>query len=240
MADKKFIDFYKKNLEETKRKIKASVTDDLLIVQIINNIDDLNKIINILAKDLREWYSYYNPEFSKEIQDHARFVELILSGKDKKIKQSMGAELSKEDLKPIFNLAKKIKDVFEFRDEQEICLEKMMKKVMPNATAVAGSVIGARLLQHAGSLKRLIMLPSSTVQLLGAEKALFRHIKSGSKCPKYGVLHEHPLIMKANRKDHGKIARALADKISIAARVDYFKGKFIGDELIKGLEERFG
>lgn len=235
----KFDDIYRKNLEETKKKIKESVTDDILIVQAINNVDDLNKIINILAKDLREWYSYYNPEFSKETEDHSNFVNAILSGKDKKIKNGMGADISKDDLKPMISVAKRIKDLFELRDEQEIYLEKMMKKIMPNVHAIAGSVIGARLLQHAGTLKRLMLLPSSTVQLLGAEKALFRHIMSGSKCPKYGVLHEHPLIMKANRKDHGRIARALADKISIASRIDYFKGKFIGDELMKGIEEKF-
>ena len=84
-----------------------------------------------------------------------------------------------------------------------------------------------------GSLKRLIMLPSSTVQLLGAEEALFRHIKTGARCPKYGVLHDHPLVSRSKKKESGKVARVLASKISIAARVDYAKGKFIGDKLMK-------
>ena len=83
------------------------------------------------------------------------------------------------------------------------------------------------------------MMPSSTIQLLGAEKALFRHMKTGARAPKFGFLHEHPLIAKNPKELHGKIARTLADKISIAVKVDYFKGKFIGDKLLKEVEGKF-
>ena len=106
-------------------------------------------------------------------------------------------------------------------------------------TAITGVSIGAKLLEHAGSLKRLAEMPASTIQLLGAEKALFRHIKNKKNlCPKYGLLHEHPFITQSKKKSHGKIARALADKIAIAVKVDYFKGKFIGDKLRKELEKK--
>ncbi len=88
------------NLKETKKKLKESVTDDILIIQTINHIEDLNKVINILSKDLREWYSYYNPEFSKEMTDHLSFVKAILGKKDKKSKDRVGADIDKEDLKP--------------------------------------------------------------------------------------------------------------------------------------------
>jgi nucleolar protein 56 len=227
------------NLKETKKKIKDSVTDDLLIVQTVNHIFDLIKVINILAKDLREWYGYYNPEFSKKEEDHQTFVESILKGDDKKTKSSMGADFDKSDLKPLLDLCKEIKRLYGFKEEQEKYLESMMKKVCPNITAISGFLIGAQLIEHAGSLRKLILMPSSTVQLLGAEEALFRHIKTGAKCPKYGVLHNHPLISKVGRKDVGKVARMLASKISIASRVDYGKGKFIGDKLMKEIEDRF-
>ena len=119
-------------------------------------------------------------------------------------------------------------------------LDKLMDELMPNTKSIAGTTISAKLLEHAGSLKHLSELPSTTVQLFGAEKALFRHLHSNAKCPKYGLLHEHPLIPKTKRKDHGKAARALADKISIAAKVDYFKGEFVGDKLKAQIEKKFG
>ena len=227
------------NLKETKKKIKESVTDDLLIVQTINHIEDLTKVLNILAKDLREWYGYYNPEFSREIENHEEFVSLILDKKDKKIKNGMGGDLKKEDLKPILELCNQINDMYKFKQKQEKYLEDLMTNVCPNITAITGSIIGAQLIQHAGSLKSLILMPSSTVQLLGAEEALFRHIKTGARCPRHGLIINHPLISKASQKDHGKIARALASKILLAAKVDYFKGKFIGDKLLKDIEDKF-
>ncbi len=236
---KNFTKLRELNLKETKNKLKESVTDDILIIQTINHVEDLNKVINILAKDLREWYSYYNPEFSKEIQDHQSFVKAILDKKDKKSKESVGADLSKDNLKPLVELSGQIIELFKLKEKQEEYLEVMMKKVCPNINAITGSLIGAKLIQHAGSLRNLILLPSSTVQLLGAEEALFRHIKTGAKCPKYGVLHSHPLISKVKKNEVGKAARILASKISIASRVDYAKGKFIGDKLMKEIEGKF-
>ncbi|MBW2966230.1 hypothetical protein KY342_03955 [Candidatus Woesearchaeota archaeon] len=234
----KFEDYRKRNIEETKRKVKESVKSDNFILQTVNNIDEISRICNILIKRLREWYELSNPEYSKKITDHEKFVELIINSKDKKEKHSMGADLSKEDLEPILRLAKEINLLYSFRDKQKEYLEKVMQKNNPNITAVAGYLIGAKLISLAGDLKRLIMFPASTVQLLGAEKALFRHMRTGARAPKHGIIHEHPIVSQA--KEKGKAARAVADKISLAAKVDYFKGKFIGDKLRKELEERFG
>ena len=235
----KLDEFRKLNLKETKKKIRESVTQDLLIIQAINHIFDLNKVINILVKDLREWYSYHNPEFSRATQDHQTFVEAILSKKDKNPKDGLGADFSKEDLKPVADLSEEIHKLYKLKEKQEVYIESMMEKVCPNITAIAGSLIGAKLIQHAGSLRKLVMMPASTVQLLGAEEALFRHIKTGARCPKYGVLHDHPLVSKAKRNKAGKVARVLASKISIASRVDYGKGKFIGDKLMKEIKKKF-
>lgn len=234
-----FSDFYSKNLALTKKKVKDAVKDDILIIQSINCIEDTDKIINMLVKRLREWYSYYNPEFSSSAKDNEIFVGLLIEKKDKKIKESMGADLSRENLEPITGLIRQAGELYALRKKQEAYLEKLMEKNCPSLTAIAGVTIGAKLIGHANSLKHLAELPSSVIQLLGAEKALFRHLKTGARSPKYGILHEHPLISKAKKPEHGKIARALADKISIAVRVDYFKGKFIGDKLRKELEERF-
>jgi nucleolar protein 56 len=224
-------------IKETRKKVKESTAQDTLIVQAISHYEDLTKVSNILTKDLREWYSYYNPEFSKMTQDHLEFVKGILEKKDKKPKDSMGADLKKEDLEPIIGLAQKFDELSNFKVSQEKYLESVMKKNCPNITAIVGHIMGAQLIKQAGSLRKLIMMPSSTIQLLGAETALFRHIRTGAKCPKYGLLHNHPLVIKA-KDDAGKVARIIASKLSIAARVDYGRGKFIGDNLMKEIEAK--
>ena len=248
--DKKyFSEFYGKNLLLTKKQIKASVNEDMLITQAISNIEEIDKTANLLVKRLREWYELYNPEFSKSIHDNEKFAELILKKNKKELLKelkideelSMGASFDKNDLEPILLLAKRVNELYGLRKEHEKYLGLLMKRYCPNLNEVAGTLIGAKLLEHAGSLKRLVLMPASTIQILGAEKALFRHLKANkkSKPPKFGILIRHMLISSVGREDYGKVARALADKISIAVKVDYFKGKFIGDKLKEGLEKKF-
>ncbi|MEA2038124.1 MAG: hypothetical protein U9O94_11555 [Nanoarchaeota archaeon] len=240
-----FNDFYKRNIELTKKEIRNSVKDDLLIMQTINNLNDLDKVINIMIKRLREWYSLHNPEFSHSLKNQESFVDLILKKQKKELlkelnkEETMGADFSKEDLEPIMDLAKEVSQLYQLRNKQENYLEELMKKVAPNLLAIAGAKIGARLIEQAGSLKSLMLFPASTIQLLGAEKALFRHMKTKAKAPKYGFIREHPLISKNPRQLHGKIARTLADKLCLAIKVDYFKGEFIGDKLLKEVEAKF-
>jgi len=231
--------FYEHNMEIAKGAIKASVKDDLLIIQTISSIKEIDKSINILIKRLREWYALYNPEFENSLHNQEKFVELVIGGKEKKIRNSMGADFSKEELEPVLRIAKEVNGLYDLKEKQVSYLEKLMKKTCPNVLAITGATIGAKLIEQAGSLKSLMLFPASTIQLLGAEKALFRHMKTNARAPKYGFLHEHPLIAKSPREIHGKIARTLADKISIAVKVDYFKGKFIGDKLLKEIEAKF-
>ena len=114
-----------------------------------------------------------------------------------------------------------------------------MEKNCPNIAEVATPLLGAELIAEAGSLRRLSRVPGSTVQIFGAEKALFRHMKTGAKMPKHGIIIHHPLLAQSPYKLHGKVARALADKISIASKVDYFKGEFVGDKLKKAIISKF-
>jgi len=236
---------YQKNLSFTKHQVKQSVQQDSLIIQTISSIKELTRITNILSKRLREWSELYLPEFSKSVQDQEQFSQLIQKKNRKQIlkelklteNQTMGKDLTKTDTEEIIALAKQITYTFQLKQKQEIYLEKLMKKLCPNILELCGATIGAKLIEHAGSLKRLATFPSSTVQLLGAEKALFRHIKTGAKSPKYGVIHEHPFIQKS--KEKGKAARALADKISLASRLDFFKGEFKAKQMIKDLEKKF-
>lgn len=243
-----FHELYRKNIDITRIGIRNSVAEDLLVIQAVGSIEDLDKAINLLARRLREWYGLHNPEFSRSIQDNEKFAQIILrKKKDELLKelnikkeQSIGADLRQEDLDGIMGLASEIDALCGLRRRQENYIESAMKGFCPNLVAVAGVLTGAKLIEEAGSLKKLSIMPSSTVQILGAEKALFRHLKTGAKPPKYGLIHAHSIIQKQKPENQGKAARALADKISIAVKVDYFKGKFIGDKLRKELEDKFG
>ena len=238
-------EFYENNLYVTKLQIKDSITQDLLIVQTIGSVNELKKSINLLSKRLREWYSYVLPEVEEILYDHFSFAERIAVDspeklmKDFKLKITMGREFSKEDLAAIKNLASTILDLFDEKQEKEDYLEKLMEKTCPNLTEVAGFLTGAKLMAIAGSLRKMVMMPASTIKLLGAEKALFMHMIKGTKSPKHGIIIEHPLIQRVDRKDKGKASRALADKISIAVKIDFFKGEFLGDKLRKQVEDRF-
>ena len=234
-------------IQFTKRAVAESVSDDNLIIQASSAIGELNKAANMFVRRLREWYELYCPEASKSITDHETFVSEILGTSKAELlkrlkisgKESMGAELAKDDVEKMLTFAAAVKNAYDSRQLLANYVEELMKRHCPNIAAVAGPSTGAELMVQAGSLQRLAMLPSSTIQLLGAERELFRHLKDKKqRPPKAGVLHSHPLVTAAPRQQHGRIAKLLADKISIAARVDYFKGKFVGDKLLAGLKKK--
>ena len=242
--DKKyFSQLYKKNLEITRKSIKESVNNDLLIIQTISSIGEIDKSLNMLTKRVREWYSLYNPEISNKVKEHDKFTALITKKtKSQLLKEdSMGADLDDKDVSEIILLASQINNLYKLRAHYEIYLNELEKVTCPNFATVGGITIAANLIRHTGSLKRLVEMPASTLQILGAEKALFRHLRNKKRNlpPKYGILHEHQLIQKSKKQMHGKVARALADKLSIAVRIDYFKGKYIGDKLKKKLVDKF-
>ncbi len=231
------------NIAQTKHDIKHAVSDDLLLIQAIKSIADLDGVINSLAHRLRDWYEFYLPEYSASQEDHHEFVKGVVEiTKDQFVKQegggSFGADLGKPHVDAVKRFGEHLLELYAAREELERYADETMKHSCPNLRAVAGSILGGRLLEHAGSLKRLVGLPSSTVQILGAEKALFRHLKTGSRPPKYGVLLAHDLVQAAPKGRQGRAARILADKISIAVRIDYFKGEFKGDVLLREAKKK--
>ena len=243
--DKKYYsEFYQKNLVLTKKEVKDSVSPDQLIMQAISNLSELDRGSNMLSKRLREWYGLYLPELSNKITDHEVFSRLVIEKNKKQlmaelnIMDTIGSDLGKEDVEEIMLLAREISNLYALRKRHEEYLKKIMSKHCPNLLELAGVTIGAKLIELGKGLKRLATMPASTIQLLGAEKALFRHIKTGSKSPKHGIIINHPLIMQSGKDDKGKAARMLADKLSLCARLDYFKGGFKAKEYYKELEEK--
>jgi len=230
-------------------------------IQTARAIDDLDKTLNLFAGRTREWYGLHFPEMDRLIEGHDTYVRLIADlGKRNNFteaalekeglpkekakalaeaaKRSMGAEIGDKDLEWMRVFCNQILDLFKLRDRAEKQLDELMKDVAPNMSFLMGSILSAKLISIAGSLDRLAMMPASTLQVLGAERALFRALKTGARPPKHGIIFQYAAIHQAPRWQRGKIARALSGRLSIAARIDAFKGEFMGEALKKGLDKR--
>ncbi len=255
---------YEVGIKLSKRKVREAVEErDQMIIQAINTIDDIDRILNILTDRVREWYGIHFPEINKIVKKHDDFVTLVaeLGHRDnftkerikevlpdfpdhlaekleEAAKDSMGAEMDEKDLRAVQRVAEIARELYEIRRRTAEYIDESMDDVAPNIKALVGPLIGARLIALAGGLKEMARLPASTIQLLGAEKALFRHLTKGTKPPKHGVIFQHPLIHRSPWWQRGKIARALAGKLAIAARIDAYSGEYRGDELKRQLEQR--
>lgn len=219
------------NISLTKHQVQASVVLDNFISNAINNITDIDQTLQILVKRLREWYSLVLPELEHRISDNEKLVDLLIHfSRDQLMQQfscqeTMGAILEKKDMQPILALAQQIQGLYQLKKQHTAYLTSLLTTYTPNTVALLGVELTAELIEHAGSLQHLAMLPSSTIQLLGAEKALFQHLTQHTRCPKHGLLVKHPLLANAKEKDRGKIARQLASAAAQCVRLDYFHGK---------------
>ncbi|MBY8997848.1 MAG: C/D box methylation guide ribonucleoprotein complex aNOP56 subunit [Candidatus Thorarchaeota archaeon] len=242
----------------------ASEAKDLLIKNAIDAVDEIDKSINVLIMRLREWYSLHHPSLNRLVEDQELYAKIlgVCTGKAninkdglesvgvpatvteqivKALTGDIGAELQDSDLAIIASLAKSVNGLYQMRNELEIYISSMMETVAPNLAVLAGPMIGARLISLAGSLMELARKPSSTIQVFGAEKALFRSLKTGADPPKHGIIYRVPEINTAPFWQRGKIARSLAGKLSIAARIDAYSDRDVGISLraqfIKRVEE---
>lgn len=232
----------------------ASEEKDLLVKNAIDAVDEVDKSINVLIMRLREWYSLHHPSLTRLIEDQEQYARILnnCTGKSETTKDCLesagvgstvadqimsaltgdiGAEFAESDLAVIGGLAKTVDDLYQMRAELEEYITSMMSTVAPNISALAGPLIGARLISLAGSLKDLAQKPSSTVQVFGAEKALFRSLKTGTDPPKHGIIYRVAEVNSAPYWQRGKIARGLAGKLSIAARIDAYSDKNVGEKL---------
>ncbi len=231
-----FSDFmHKFNMELTKLDLKEALSKpDFKIIQVSNALDELEESLNLYSERLREWYNLYYPELSMQVSNHSSFAKVAVQEKPK---DTVAGDFNEQDEKELKRFAKFVKNSYKAKDDLANYLESLMQQNFKNLNAVAGAKVGAELLAAVGSAKRLARLPSSTIQVLGAEKALFRHLKEGTKPPKHGIILNHPLLQMAPKHLRGKVARKIAGKIAIAIRRDYFEGKFMGKALRKELNE---
>jgi len=222
----------------SRKKLKSEDVMDKVIIHMVEMINDLNSAINLLMVRLREFYSMYYPEMVKN-RENEEILKYVLEKLYRKSEESVGVELDEKILQDIKKLAEEIKRMIELRQYYEKRLEKLTKKVMPNTSFIIGPVLAAQLLSIAGSFDKLAKFPSSTIQVLGAEKALFRYLSGRGKAPKHGIIFLSKYIQECPQKYRGKMARKLASKLNMALKVDYFdKGeKFIADKLKEDLDK---
>ena len=252
----------------SRAKVKFNVNkSDNMIIQAIALLDTLDKDVNTFVMRVREWYSWHFPELVKIVTDNYLYAKLTLLIKDKSslsedsipaitevigdedkarevvdaAKASMGQDISPIDLINIEAFAKRVISLAEYRHKLAGYLSDKMHLVAPNLGALVGDLVAARLISHAGSLTNLAKYPASTVQILGAEKALFRALKTKGNTPKYGLIFHSSFIGRAKLRNKGRISRYLANKCSIASRIDAFLDiatPAFGEKMKEQVEER--
>ncbi len=241
--------FMKKAKGEVMMAYKATAVDHS-IIEAIKSYNELEKIRNIIYERLEEWYGAYFPNL--KLNNHETYAKIITKINNKNVdidnlKEIVGEEHEKilklikssegfpeielDEYKAMSELAEEELAIIRVQDNLGTFLEMQTKKLMPNVVYLIDYKIAAEMLSRAGSLEHLAILPASTIQLLGAEKALFKHVKFGSRPPKYGYLFKLPELANLDKKEKGRMARVYATKISIAARADYYTKRFIADTL---------
>jgi nucleolar protein 56 len=228
----------------------------------------MDKDINTFCMRLKEWFAWHFPEMTKIVNDNTIYAKLVnVLGANREnvtdafkdeiqsvtldedkaqqiidaAKISMGMDMNETDQLQVKKWAERVTELIEFRESLSAYLKDRMNAVAPNLQALIGEIVGSKLIAHAGGLTNLSKYPASTIQILGAEKALFRALKTKGKTPKYGLIFNSTFIGRAGLKNKGKISRYLANKCAIASRVDCFSeaptAKF-GDSLKMQVEER--
>src|SRR4030067_2939546 len=201
------------NIGLVKEQVAKTLTLDMKIIAAVEAIDDLNETVNVLSERLKEWYIL-------------NFENTRLTGENL-ARKIIGMEEKGEhsQLKIMQSFSSSLLASYETRDIIEKYLKDNMPIIAPHITNIAGHILGARLMSMAGSLEKLAFMPSSTIQVIGANNALFKHLKGKAPSPKHGLIFRHPLINTSPGWQRGKIAKILSSKISLASRYDFYSGE---------------
>lgn len=189
-----------------RRRLEEAATVEAMVMQAVESLDDLDRASNLLSERLVEWAGLVRPEEKRHGEELARGLEGESSA--------------------LGRLARSLLGLYETRGDVEEYVAEQMQGLAPNLSALAGPVLAARLMSLAGGLEKLARMPGSRIQVIGAEQALFKHLRGRAPSPKHGIIFQHPLIRKAPWWQRGKIARAFASKLAIAARIDHYSGEF--------------
>lgn len=248
--------FLKRSRETVMQAIKSR---DMLLASCTKSIEDLDKTINLLGERFEDWYGIYFPELKAEDKLQFATAALIIDKENMDEKElaaqlgqkraselaaasktSLGAKLSPKDHSECLSLARMIVSMEKLRKDYEAYQKELAMELCPNMAEVGGADISAKLVSHVGSLTRLAMLPASAIQVLGAEKALFKHLRNRRvPPPKHGIIFQHARISSSPKSVRGKIARALANQLCLAAKADAFSKRRISADLKKKFDDRY-
>ena len=212
------MDEHKGFMERAKKSIIQAHSPDFIVTNLVNFIEELDKISNVVYERLRELYGLYNPELLEKEMSKEKFISEV----KKMEKSEIGYNFNDEDKKFVMKLSKELESLVVLRNETLSYLDSLAKKEYSNLFDLLGGILTGRLINSAGSLKELARKSSSTIQIYGAEKALFRHKKTGARPPKHGYILQHSEVMSKPPKERGKAAKQLAAKICLVARKDYY------------------
>ncbi|MCL2141848.1 MAG: NOP58 family protein [Methanimicrococcus sp.] len=207
------------SIRAVRKQLSESLTEDKKIIQAVEALDDLNETINHLTERLTEWYGFYYPELNLPGE---AFVQFVSETPEKVSASEMGAPLTKEDSVLLQAFAGDISALYKRKTAVESFISLKMNQTAPNLSQIAGVVLGARLLSMAGGLKNLASMPSGSIQVMGAAKAMIKHLRANAPSPKHGIIFSHPILNTAPLRVRGKIARAFSASISLAARTDCY------------------
>jgi len=228
-----------KQTEDALLEYSSINIDEQSLLKALSNFDLYQKQFNTFFEYLKDWYSLHNSDLYESNKDNFKFVKYLSETEYEVLKKEihLSKGLKKDDLVLIKSLASNVLSIYSNMSKLENFITKKSKELYPNLNSILGPILTVRFLAQARSLKRLSSLPGSTIQLIGAENALFKHLKFGKKSPKYGLLYLHPLMSGIDNKMKGKLARYMADKIALASRYDY-SNKSLDSKLLDDIEKK--
>ncbi len=240
-------DIREKALEQTKDKLREDADRDKFMAKAIDTYDHLSNDLSQEMERFRDWYGLYFPELEKEITDDEHLIKILSNGIQRDeldsfssmAEDSTGTDLTERDLEMLQKAFESIENKVELREELEDYIEEIAEEEMPNLETLLGPLLTARLVSLAGGLEELAKKPASTIQMLGAEKALFRYLRGEGTPPKHGILFEHRFVNPLPSNNRGKMARFLANKTAMAARLDQYGEEVKADKLREECREKY-
>ncbi len=240
-------------MRRVREQLRGAYNSEDFVQHASQTIDDLDHMLNVMFEHIRNWYSIYLPEL-KDTGDRRIYLEVVekyvrddpatadvLSEAAKKVlpkEKSIGAEISEDDRKALQQFAVTLKGMYDLRDYLDEYRNRTVERIAKNLAYILGPSLATKMIVEAKGLRRLANMPASSIQVLGAEKALFLHLTSHTKPPKHGLLFLHPMLRGVKKAHRGKVARLIAAKVSIAAKADAYTKNFIAPKLKEELEKK--
>lgn len=240
-------DIREKALERTREQLKEPVDRDRFMIKAVKFLDNLDQDLNSDMERLRDWYSLHFPELEQEIEDDRELIRVLsdsvsreeLESFEEMAADSTGAPLTGDDLEMLEKTVAMVDGRYDYREELEEYVTETAKETMPNLSVLLEPLLAAKLVALAGSLEELAKSPASTIQMLGAEKALFRYMRGEGTPPKHGIVFQHRFVHSLPESERGKMARFIANKAAMAARLDFYGDKEKGEELHAEIQETY-